>query len=76
MYCTLSGAIGCSDHDLLFSHEEVVDNTPEERQFVEERVSFCVNIYLECACFMSLQLYFCTKFEYIISNFQSFTAMT
>ncbi|KAL5255931.1 hypothetical protein ACHWQZ_G011223 [Mnemiopsis leidyi] len=34
------GAIGCSDHDLLFSHEEVVDNTPEERQFVEERVSF------------------------------------
>lgn len=34
-----SSVMGCSDHDLLFSHEEVVESTPEEQRFVDDKVS-------------------------------------
>ena len=42
--CTpsITGAIGCSDHDLLFSHEEEVENTPEEKQYVDNMVRLSV----------------------------------
>eukprot|EP00116_Pleurobrachia_bachei_P002279 sb/3462541/ len=33
----MKGVIGCSDHDLLFSHEEDTVSTPQEQQFVQER---------------------------------------